>query len=140
MRDKRGFTLVEIMVVVIIIGILATIYITQIAGQSEQARVDATKATIAIISQQLDLFKLNEGRYPDELKDLVDKPPYARRWPKGGYLKSYPKDGWGRDFIYNYPSRFEDEHYDIISYGADGKEGGEGVNEDIWNHDKWKRR
>jgi general secretion pathway protein G len=141
MRKECGFTLVEIMVVIVIIGILATVFLTQISGQADKARVDATKALIVVISGRLDLFKLNEGRYPDRLEDLVSKPAYARNWPKGGYLKEQQlKDAWGRDFIYNIPSRYEDEYYDLISYGADGQEGGEGDNEDIWNHDKWKKR
>ena len=140
MRRTSGFTLVEMMVVIVIIGVLATVLITQIAGKAERAKVEATRALISQVSNALVQFKLDHNRYPDRLDDLVTKPPYAntRNWPPGGYLKDPPRDAWGREFIYRVPGT-KGQPFDIISLGDDGREGGEGYAEDIWNHEAYKR-
>ncbi|MDR1885151.1 MAG: type II secretion system major pseudopilin GspG [Synergistaceae bacterium] len=134
-----GFTLVEIMVVVVIIGMLAAIIGPRLIGQSEQAKVTATKTQITKIEQSLELFHLNNGFFPTTqqgLKALIEKPttpPEPRNYQRGGYLNSrtLPKDAWGNEYIYVCPGERGD--YDIISLGADGKEGGEDNNADITN-------
>lgn len=138
MRDrkgKRGFTLVEMMVVVVIIGILATIVTVSAVHYASKARVNATKAQIAEICTALAGFKLATDRYPgsqEGLAALVNKPgDFRGEWPKEGFLPSMPKDGWGNDFVYVCPGA--KGAFDIISYGADGKEGGEDENADITN-------
>ena len=137
-----GFTLIEIMVVVVIIGMLAAILVTNIAGRSDEAAAELTKSLIrGTIANKIEFFKLDNKRYPNKLDELVYRPPDVAKWPQGGYLTADQiKDAWGKDLMYRMPSQFSDEPYDIISYGLDAKDGGEGVNEDIWNHDKWKRR
>jgi general secretion pathway protein G len=135
-----GFTLVEMMVVIVIIGILATVLITQIAGKADKARVEATRAMIAQVSGACDLFNLDHSRYPDNLMDLMRMPPYVdgKKWPPAGYLKKEPKDAWDRPFIYRVPGT-NGQPYDIISLGADGREGGQVYDEDLWNHEAYKR-
>ena len=134
-KRKRGFTLVEMMVVVVIIGILAAVVITSAVHYADKARINATKAQIAEISTALAGFKLETGRYPtsqEGIAALVNKPAdFKGDWPKDGFLPSMPKDGWSNDFVYVCPGA--DGAFDIISYGADGKEGGDDENADIKN-------
>jgi general secretion pathway protein G len=139
-RGNRGFTLVEMMVVIVIIGILAGVLITQLSGRADRAKVEATRALITQVSAQLDLFKLDFNRYPARLEDLLNMPADvdAKKWPPGGFLKKYPKDGWDREFIYRVPGT-RGQPYDVISLGEDGREGGEGYAEDIWNSDANKK-
>lgn len=91
---------------------------------------EKTKNAIKDLVKALELFRANEGRYPEKLQDLLKKPPYAKKWKEGGYLKELPKDGWGRNFIYKSPGT-AGEPFELVSYGADGKEGGEGPAKDI---------
>jgi len=139
-RSSRGFTLVEMMVVIVIIGILAGVLITQLSGRADRAKVEATRALITQISAQLDLFKLDFNKYPARLEDLLTMPTDVdpKKWPPGGFLKKYPKDGWDREFIYRVPGT-KGQPYDVISLGEDGREGGEGYAEDIWNSDVNKK-
>jgi general secretion pathway protein G len=141
-RLTKGFTLVEMMVVIVIIGILAGVLITQLSNRADRAKVEATKAMITQISQQLDLFKLDHNRYPESgrLEDLMVMPGYAnpKTWPQGGYFKKAPRDGWDREFIYRVPG-VKDQPYDVVSLGEDGRDGGQGTMEDLWNHDAYKR-
>jgi general secretion pathway protein G len=140
-RKRRGFTLVEIMVVVVIIGLLAALVAPRLIGQSEAAKITTTRAQIKNIQQSLELFHLNNGFFPTTdqgLASLIEKPtipPEPKNYQRGGYLnaKSVPKDPWGSDYIYFCPG--DNGDYDIISYGADGREGGEGGNADITNWD-----
>jgi len=142
--DKRvkGFTLIEIMVVVIILGLLAGLVLPRILGQEERARVEAAKVQIRALESALDAFKLDNGFYPSTdqgLDALIKKPETGRvstKWREGGYLKParIPKDPWGNDYMYVSPGG-EGREYEIVSYGADGQPGGEGNNADI---ESWK--
>lgn len=139
-RARGGFTLVEMMVVIVIIGILATVLITQISGKADRAKVEATRAIIEQVSNAVEMFKLDHNRYPERLEDLMRMPAYidARKWPPGGYLKKAPRDGWDRELIYRVGAT-PGQPFDIVSLGEDGREGGEGYAADIWNHDAYKR-
>ena len=140
-RYQRGFTLIEIMVVVVILGILAAIIIPKISDRPEQAR--RTKAVLDIkgIEQALSLFQMDNGFYPDTqqgLDALVEKPSSGKipqNYREGGYLeqKKIPLDPWGNPYLYVSPGLHGD--VDLLSYGADGKEGGEGKDGDIRNWD-----
>ncbi|MCG8393492.1 MAG: type II secretion system major pseudopilin GspG [Pseudomonadales bacterium] len=127
-----GFTLLEIMVVVAIIGLLAAVIVPNVIGQGEAAKVDLTKANMGKIVQQLDLYKFNNGSYPtseEGLNALVERPESARKWPDGGYLSKVPQDAWNNDYVYLSPG--VEGPFDLISMGADGVEGGEGSDADI---------
>jgi general secretion pathway protein G len=142
MNNKRGFTLIEIMVVVIILGLLAGIVLPKILGREEEAKVSAAKVQIKSIESALDGFKLDNGFYPTTdqgLSALIKKPEVGRipdKWNEGGYLKParIPKDPWGKDFLYFSPGN-EGREYEIVSYGPDKEQGGEGKNADI---ESWK--
>ena len=139
-RSEGGFTLVEMMVVIVIIGVLAAVMITQISGRAAKAKAEATKATIVQVANALDMFKLNHNVYPVTLEELVYMPSSinASDWPPGGYLKRLPLDGWKNEFVFVIAGT-AGQPFDIISYGEDGRQGGEGLAEDIWNHDAYKR-
>lgn len=134
-RDDAGFTLIEIMVVIAIIGILATLIVPRIMGRPDEARATAAKHDIGTISQALKLYRLDIGRYPTSeqgLNALVVKPsadPVPQNWKAGGYLDSLPKDPWGHPYQYANPGTKGE--IDIYSYGADNKPGGTGVDADI---------
>lgn len=139
LKGSRGFTLIEIMVVLIIIGLLAGIVVPRLMGRTEEAK--RTKASVQIKNLQsaLDLYKLDSGIYPSTeqgLQALVEKPALGempRGWKEGGYMDKIPKDPWGNNYMYISPGVHGD--YDLYSYGADGEEGGEGKDADIqsWN-------
>lgn len=126
MYNKKGFTLIELMLVVIIIGVLVSMVVPRLVGRSEEARVSAAKADIhANISVALDLFELDNGRYPateEGLSSLRTKPSSDINW-KGPYLKREPRDPWGNPYVYRSPGEYNPD-YDLYSYGPDGKEGG----------------
>ena len=131
----RGFTLIEIMVVVVIMGILAALVVPKLMGRTDDARVTAARQDIATIMQSLKLYKLDNQRYPTTeqgLKALIEKPttgPEARGWKTGGYLDKLPKDPWGN--AYQYLSPGIKGEVDVFSYGADGQSGGAGNDADI---------
>jgi general secretion pathway protein G len=142
MKNQKGFTLIEIMVVVIILGLLAGIVLPKILGREEEAKVSAAKVQMKSIESALDAFKLDNGFYPTTdqgLNALIKKPEVGRipdKWNEGGYLKParIPKDPWGKDFLYFAPGN-EGREYEIVSYGPDNEQGGEGKNADI---ESWK--
>jgi len=126
MKSKKGFTLIELMLVVIIIGVLVSMVVPRLVGRSEEARIAAARADInANISVALDLFELDTGKYPtteEGLQALLTKPGSAVKW-KGPYLKKEPMDPWGRKYVYRSPGDHGTD-YDLYSYGPDGAEGG----------------
>ena len=138
-RDVRGFTLIEIMVVLVILGILAGLIVPRIMDRPEEAR--RTKATIQIqsLEQALQLYKLDNGQYPTTeqgLHALVEPPSVgrlAKKWREGGYLDKgkVPLDPWDNEFVYISPGLHGD--FDLMSYGPDNEPGGEGKDADINN-------
>ena len=139
MAEQRGFTLLEVMVVVVILGILAALVVPKIISRPDEARIIAAKQDIASLQQALKLYRLDNQRYPTTeqgLQALVTKPttaPIPPNWKAGGYVERLPKDPWGNPYQYLNPGvRGE---IDIFSFGADGGSGGEGNDADIgsWN-------
>jgi general secretion pathway protein G len=131
-RRRAGFTLVELLLVLVILGTLAAIVYPKLAGRSEQARITAAKTQIAAFSTALDAFEVDNGYYPKGrtgLEDLITQPRDAVNW-KGPYLKDIPKDPWGNDYIYEYPGKHNVNGYDLYSMGPDGRENTE---DDITN-------
>ena len=136
---QGGFTLLEVMVVVVILGILATLVVPKIIGRPDEARVIAAKQDIASVLQSLKLYRLDNQRYPTTeqgLQALVARPaaaPVPLNWKAGGYLERMPKDPWGN--LYQYLNPGVHGEIDIFSFGADGAPGGEGNDADIgsWN-------
>ncbi len=142
-RGSAGFTLIELMVVIVILGILAGLIIPRIMGRPEEARQMKAQVQIESIETALRLYKLDNGSYPSTeqgLQALVEAPTVGelpRAWREGGYLEKgkVPKDPWGNEYVYLSPGVHGD--YDLSSYGADGQPGGEGKDKDInsWDLD-----
>ena len=134
-----GFTLIEVMVVVVILGILAALIVPSIMGRPDEARLTKAKQDIRVLESSLRLYRLDNFVYPSTdqgLESLVKKPsgePEARNWKEGGYLDRLPTDPWGNDYHYLQPGEYAE--VDIFSYGADGQPGGEGASADIGNWD-----
>jgi general secretion pathway protein G len=136
-KSSRGFTLVEIMVVVVIIGILAAAIIPQFIGTTHDAKVSAAKAHVAELESAVERFYVHMDRYPmaeEGLKVLVDAPAGddAKKW-RGPYIKQLRDDPWGNPYQYQNPGTHHPTSFDIWSRGADGADGGEGENADIGN-------
>lgn len=133
--SRSGFTLIEIMVVIIILGILVGLIVPRFMEKPEKARIVKAQMQIESISAALKEYKLDSGDYPTTeqgLEALVEKPSIGkipRKYPEKGYLAKIPKDPWGNDYVYISPGEHGD--FDLISYGADGEEGGEGKNVDV---------
>ena len=121
---SRGFTLIEILLVVIIIGILVSLVAPRLAGRSEEARIQAARADIeGGLSLALDLYEVDNGRFPRDLEDLVAKPSGAGNWT-GPYLKKgVPSDPWKNAYVYRMPGQNNSNSYDLFSAGSDGQEG-----------------
>jgi general secretion pathway protein G len=139
---QSGFTLIEIMVVVIIIGLLAAVVVPQFLGRVDDARVAKAKEDIQAMQTALTMYKLDNYSYPTAdlgLKALAQKPDSTtvKNWRPGGYLQHINKDPWGNDYQYQIPGTHGGE-YDLFSLGADGKPGGDGYDADIgnWNLDQ----
>ena len=140
--DKRryaGFTIIEVMAVIVIIGILASIVAVNVIGRINKARATATKANLKMLHSAVIQFKLDTGRYPAEetgLQELIEQPTDVTGWNTGGYLEttSLPKDAWGNEFIYQLLPE-SGKPFVIISYGANGEEGGEGYDADLYSTD-----
>jgi general secretion pathway protein G len=136
-RRARGFTLIEIMVVIVILGVLAALVVPKVMSRPDEARIIAAKQDIASIMQALKLYRLDNGRYPTSeqgLQALVSKPaaePVPNNWKGGGYLDRLPKDPWGQPYQYLNPGVRSE--LDVFSFGADGQAGGTGNDADIGN-------
>ncbi|MEN2788279.1 type II secretion system major pseudopilin GspG [Sphingomonas oligophenolica] len=133
-RQEEGFTLIELMVVIVILGILATIVAINVIPYGEKAKVTAARSDIATIEGALDAYKLSNDSYPTTaqgLEALVSAPAGAdpAKYQRGGYIKRLPKDPWGRPYLYASPGQHGET--DIWTLGADNKEGGEGADADI---------
>jgi general secretion pathway protein G len=136
MRAQRGFTLIEIMVVVVIIGILASLVAPSIMRRIDDANIVKAKHDIQAYATALNLYRMDNFRYPTTdqgLKALVEKPadPNVRNWKEGGYIQGLRKDPWGNDYVFLSPGTRGE--YDLYSLGADGQPGDEGTNADIGN-------
>ena len=132
--QRRGFTLIEIIIVVIIMSLIAALVVPRLFKKVEKSKQQITKTQIVLLENSIKMFKLDTGRYPtskEGLNALLEAPQGVTNWD-GPYLeKGLPKDPWGRDYTYVYPGK--NYTYEIISLGADGKEGGEGEDKDINN-------
>ena len=139
-HKQLGFTLIEVMVVVVIIGVLATLVVPQFMGRADASKVTAARSDISAITNALEMYRLDNNRYPSSdqgLDALVRKPsgfPEVRNWNPEGYLKKTPKDPWGNPYQYISPGT--KGSFDLFTYGADGREGGEGYDADISNWDE----
>ncbi len=133
--DQAGFTLIEIMVVIVILAILAGLVVPKVVGQSDKARVKTTETALATVSNALDMYKVDNSRYPTTaqgLEALTTPPADAKNYPEGGYIKGgYPTDGWENEMQYVAPGS-EGRPYDLFSLGADGQQGGEGQDADLY--------
>ncbi|HYL01859.1 MAG TPA: type II secretion system major pseudopilin GspG [Steroidobacteraceae bacterium] len=133
----RGFTLIEIMVVVVILGLLAAIVVPAVISKVDDAKVAKAKQDIQSLETALTLFYMDNSKYPTSeqgLKALVQQPtdPTIRNWKPGGYIERVSKDPWGSDYQYAFPGT-HGKAYDLYTLGADGQPGGEGINADIGN-------
>jgi general secretion pathway protein G len=138
---QRGFTLIEVMVVVVILGILAALIVPRIMDRPEEARAVKARQDIRVIENALKLYRLDNGAYPTTdqgLEALVtrpDRPPVPRNWASGGYLDRLPADPWSGEYLYLSPGARGE--IDVFTYGADGRPGGDGAAADIGN---WELR
>ena len=135
MHRARGFTLIEIMVVVVILAILGTLVAPQILGRIDEARVTKTRNDLRLYESALDLYRMDNFRYPTTdqgLESLVKKPndPTVKNWRAEGYVEQLRKDPWGHDYVYVSPG-LNGAPYDLLSYGADGQPGGQGLDADL---------
>lgn len=137
MKNQRGFTLIEIMVVVVILGVLAAFVVPQILSRPDEAKMVKAQQDVIRIESALDMYRLDNGIYPSQgqgLQALVQRPntpPVPSHYSSNGYLRRMPMDPWGHPYQYRNPGIHGD--IDIFSLGADGREGGDGVDEEIGN-------
>jgi len=137
----KGFTMVELMAVLIILGLLATVLVRNFMGQTDRARQTTTKVNLKLLHQAVMDYKMQIGQYPTEeegLIVLIEPPADVIDYPEGGFLQQneIPRDGWGNDFIYRlWPEG--GQPFEIISYGADGEESGEGYDADLSSLDAY---
>ncbi len=140
-KIRYGFTMVELMAMLIIIGLLATLVVTKVASKIDQARVTTTKANLKSLHSAVNQFKMDTGRFPSEdvgLIELIEQPSDVISYEAGGYLETtdIPKDAWGHDFIYElFPE--SGKPFVIISFGADKEEGGEDYDADLYSTDAY---
>ena len=140
-RRQAGFTLIEIMVVVVILGILAAVVVPAIVGRPDEAKVQAAHLDIEGLTSALEMYKLDNGGYPTTeqgLEALIHRPstpPEPKKWQPGGYLKGNKglADPWGNPYYYLAPGKHNPHSFDLLSFGADGIEGGDGNAADVTN-------
>lgn len=138
----RGFTLLEVMVVIVIIGLLATLVLPRVLGRQDQAMIAKAKVDVQALSTALKMYKLDNFNYPSTeqgLEALIKQPagqPAVKNWRKGGYIERLPADPWGNPYQYLSPG--EKMEIDVWSFGADGRKGGEDTDREIgnWNLDQ----
>ena len=124
---RKGFTLIEIMLVVIILGVLAAMVVPKLTGRSDEARRSVAKTDIeSNLALAIDLYEVDTGEYPSSLGDLTKAPSSATSW-KGPYLKKQPLDPWGRAYVYKYPGEHNEDGYDLYSMGKSGVESGNDI-------------
>lgn len=131
--SQGGFTLLEIMVVVAILGLLAAMIVPNVIGRGEQAKVKMAEVNMSSLASALESYRLDNNEYPsteEGLRALVERPESAKSYPPGGYIRKLPEDPWGNEYVYISPG--VDGPFDLYSLGADGAEGGDGVNADIY--------
>ena len=137
---EKGFSLIEILVVLIIIGLLTAVVAINVLPSQDRARIDKAQTDIRILEQALELYRLDMFSYPSEqegLKALIEKPSnnkFSDRYRQGGYIRKLELDPWGNDYLYERPGK-NNNPFEIISLGADGRKGGEGLDKDISNLD-----
>ncbi|MFN3651205.1 MAG: type II secretion system major pseudopilin GspG [Armatimonadota bacterium] len=135
----RGFTLIELLVVIVILGILAAVIIPNVVGKTEDARVAKARADIESLGTALDMYKVENGRFPtteqglQALRERPTTPPLPRSWNEPFLKKPLPADPWGQQYLYRSPGEHDLVGYDLYSLGADGREGGSGADADITN-------
>ncbi|MHC4660269.1 MAG: type II secretion system major pseudopilin GspG [Planctomycetota bacterium] len=136
-KYRSGFTLVELMVVIVIIGILAGVVVVRYTGHDYDARVTRVKHDFKEIESAVTLYKLHTGSYPEKIEDLIEQPADAKNW-RGPYIegRGVPKDPWGNGYYYTQDSTIGGYEYELICYGSDGEESGTGEKRDITNHDQ----
>jgi len=137
-HSKNGFTLIEIMAVVLIIGLLSTLVGIAVVPRINQGRVKTTAVQLRMLEAALETYQMDNSRYPSTeqgLEALITEPPEARNWQDGGYLRKreIPVDAWQNEFKYESPGVHNERSFDLWSYGADGVEGGDGIDADIGN-------
>ena len=131
--EKKGFTLIEIMLVVIILGVLAAMVVPKLTGRSDEARRSVAKTDIeSNLPLAIDLYDVDIGEYPSSIEDLVKAPAQATNW-KGPYVKKTPLDPWGQAYVYKFPGEHNPDSYDLSSMGKDKTEG---TSDDITNWQK----
>jgi general secretion pathway protein G len=136
-RGERGFTLIEIMVVVIIIGLLAAVIVPSVMKRVDDAKVAKAKEDIQSLETALTMYYMDNSKYPTNdqgLTALITQPtdPTIKNWKAGGYIERISKDPWGNDYVFTFPGT-HGKAYDLCSLGADGEPGGDGINADICN-------
>ncbi len=139
-RKQGGFTLIELMVVLVIIGVLVTVVVLNISDEPDKAKVLKVKADIKTLETALKMFKIDNGFYPTTeqgIEALIFEPTVGKlptKYKEGGYIENLPLDPWDSEYMYLNPGT-KGRNYDLFSYGADGVEGGEGFDKDIGNWD-----
>jgi len=134
-RRDEGFSLIELMVVIVIIGLLTTVVVINVLPSQDRAMIEKARTDVSLLDQAVEMYRMDTLKYPtlEEGVEVLVNPPKGAKFRSEGYIKSLPKDPWGNDYQYLIPG--EHGAYDIYSFGADGRLGGEGMNADIGN---WK--
>jgi len=125
---RSAFTLIELLLVLVILAVLAAVVVPKFTNRSEQARITAAKTQISAFKTSLDAFEVDCGRFPtneEGLRALVEQPAGVQNWH--GYMKTVPNDPWGNPYVYKYPSQVDPNSYDVYSFGPDGREGNDDV-------------